>query len=51
MGQSMLTFEFTTFWPEQQALKQECIDFMALSAGDADKVVVNLEDLVLSILF
>ena len=40
----MLTVEFTTFWPEQQALKQECIDFMAMNAGVADCIAVHLED-------
>lgn len=40
----MLTIEFTSFWPEQQALKQKCLDFMTMQAGDVNRIVVHLED-------
>jgi hypothetical protein len=38
----MFTLELTTFRTEQQEPKQECIDFIAMNAGDANRVVVRL---------
>ncbi len=40
----MLTFEFTSFWPEQQELKQECIDVVTMYLGEPNKLVVMKED-------
>jgi hypothetical protein len=47
----MLTLELTTFRTEQQALKQKYIDFMAMNAAGANRVVVRLQSFIEDVLF
>jgi hypothetical protein len=40
----MFTFEFTSFWLEQQEPKQDCIDVVTMYLGEPNKLVVMKED-------